>query len=321
MTAMQDQAKAGPEGLQAVDGGGPKADRRRVIEVPGPGEYLRDPEVELPGLHQNLRVEAEVDRVAQEGNRQQQLSAVCPVARMQVGQFRAHELVLDCRQGPVGYALVEGHAGLAGRSLDQHPRPEHEISVATLDRLDQLRDQLRLILTIGVEHDHDLSVPLQRLEITGLLIASIADVVRVPDDVHVELTRDLQRLVRRVVVDEDDLVDERSRDRANGDRQGLGRIERRHHDHGFRARARISHREPRHRRFRFDPAPPRSLPRRPRTGSRGRRRGGSPDGDRARARSAAPPDGGSRRKGRDCPEASRLVHEASRRRPVPRGIH
>ena len=126
---------------------------------------------------------------------------------------RAQDAVLDRRQGPVGDPLVERHPAAPRRAGLGHPRAEDEVGLAVDDRRDQLRDQPGLVLAVGMQHDHDLGAALKRLEVARLLVAAVADVVRVPDHVDAELAGDLERLVGGAVVDEDHLVDAVARDR------------------------------------------------------------------------------------------------------------
>ena len=59
------------------------------------------------------------------------------------------------------------------------------------DRRDELGDDPRLVLAVGVQHHDHVRVALQRLEVARLLVAAVADVVRVPDDVERQLARQL----------------------------------------------------------------------------------------------------------------------------------
>jgi len=81
-----------------------------------------------------------------------------------------------------------------------------------------------------VEHHHDVGVVLQRPEVTRLLIATVAHVVRVPDDLQRQRAGDLDGVVGRLVVDEDDVVDPAGGDGAVGPLERLARVVRRHDD-------------------------------------------------------------------------------------------
>ncbi len=63
-----------------------------------------------------------------------------------------------------------------------------------------------------MEHHDDIGVPLQRPVVGGLLVAAIAEVLAMDDDLQAEPPGDLDRLVAGHVVDEDDVVDQVVRD-------------------------------------------------------------------------------------------------------------
>src|SRR5205807_8247886 len=60
------------ERLDAVDDRGAEVDRRRVVEVARARGLLGDPEAEVRGLHEDLGIECEVERVPEEGHGQQE---------------------------------------------------------------------------------------------------------------------------------------------------------------------------------------------------------------------------------------------------------
>src|SRR5581483_7447663 len=102
--------------------------------------------------------------------------------------------------------LVTRHPTCARGTGFGEPRPQNTVGIAGQDRLDHPRDQLGLVLPVGVQHHDDVGTALQRFEITGALVAAVPDVVRVPDHRDVELSGDLDGRVRGEVVDHDDVV-------------------------------------------------------------------------------------------------------------------
>ena len=220
---------------------------------------------------------------------------------MRLGQVGAHDPVLDRRQEPVGDVLPARHAGREGRAGDQQARAEDQVGPSLDDRRDHLRDQAGLVLAVRVEHHHDVRVVLEGLQVAGLLVAAVADLVRMPDDLDGQLARQLDRLVGGRVVDQDDLGDLVERDLGDGLAQRRGRLACRHHDDDLRrrreprrpcggrtqsfARAEIAHVAPQRRRFRRDGS--RSRP------ATGPRRAGA--AARPAASAADPPPRGHRR--------------------------
>ena len=92
------------------------------------------------------------------------------------------------------------------------------------DRLDERRDARRVVLVVGVEHHDDVGAGLERRVVARLLVAAVAPVLRVDDDVEAEVPGDVDGLVLRHVVDEDDLVDDVVRDVGVGALERQGRV-------------------------------------------------------------------------------------------------
>jgi hypothetical protein len=191
-----------------------------------------DAEAEVDRLHQQLGVEREVERVAQERHLEQQLARERPVARVHLGEVRAEREVLRGGQAAVGDHLPPRHPARSRPARGEEARAEDEVGVARHDRLDELGDDPGLVLAVGVQHDHHVGVALQRLEVARLLVAPVAHVVRVPEDVEVlgQPARDLDRVVGGLVVDEDDLVDPAVGDARHRPLQGAGGVAGGHDD-------------------------------------------------------------------------------------------
>ena len=68
-------------------------------------------------------------------------------------------------------------------------------------------DEPRFVLAVGVEHHDHVGATLRRLEVAGLLVASVADLMGMPDHVDLELAGQVDGLVGRGVIDQDHLVD------------------------------------------------------------------------------------------------------------------
>ena len=108
-------------------------------------------------------------------------------------------------------------------------------------------------------HDH-VGVVLERLEVARLLVAAVADLVRVPDEVDRQPPGELDRVVGRGVVDEDHLVDRVLRDPGERVLERRGGLPGGHDDDHLGGRE-IRHGGPQRRRCRTGAARPR--PRRP----------------------------------------------------------
>src|SRR6185436_19286014 len=90
--------------------------------------------------------------------------------------------------------------------------------------------QRGLVLPVPVQHDDKVRPLLQRRQVARRLVATVADVVRVPDDLDGQAARDCDGRVGRLVVDEDDVVGPPFRDRGNRGGERAGRVEGGHDD-------------------------------------------------------------------------------------------
>ena len=90
--------------------------------------------------------------------------------------------------------------------------PSIRSRVAVDDRRDERRDPRRVVLVVGVEHHHDVGAGREGRVVARLLVAAVAPVLAVDDHVQPELPGDVDGLVARHVVDEDDPVDQVVRD-------------------------------------------------------------------------------------------------------------
>ena len=147
----------------------------------------RDLDDALPGLdqlHDDLRVEVEVVVVAVEGQVPQGGHRVGPVARVPLRERRAGGHVLDPGEDLVADVLVERHAATAGGPLVEHAGAEHRVGLAAFERGHHRRQGLGGVLTVGVEHHHDVEVLVDRPVVAGLLVAAVAQVAGVADDLE-----------------------------------------------------------------------------------------------------------------------------------------
>src|SRR6266851_7152455 len=120
---MREEATRGGEGPQAVDDADPEPDRRRIREVLRGDRDLDHGQVELHGLEDDLGVEHEPVRVAQEGHRLQEPPRVGAIARMALGELPAHGQVLHGGEEAVRDLLPFRHPALgrAARVIMREP--------------------------------------------------------------------------------------------------------------------------------------------------------------------------------------------------------
>ena len=93
------------------------------------------------------------------------------------------------------------------------------------------RHERRVVLVVGVDHDHHVGAAAQRLEVARLLVAAVAAVLDVHDDFQAQPLGDIDRVVVADVVDQDDFVDHVHGQAAIGLLERARRVVRGHDHH------------------------------------------------------------------------------------------
>ena len=236
------EANADAQRGEPVDDAPTQPDGAGLGEVPRRDGDLADRQPGSHGLGHELLVEDEVVAVAVVRDRLEQMPGVGAEARVVLGEAQAEDGVLEGGQEAVADVLPARHP--ARERVAQEAAAEHEVDLAAQDRLDEGRDPRGVVLVVGVEHDHDVGARLQRRVVAGLLVAAVAAVLAVDDDLESEPLGDLHGLVARHVVDEDHPVDDVVGHVRVGPLQGEGRVVGGHDDHEAAARGRAGRRRP-----------------------------------------------------------------------------
>jgi hypothetical protein len=84
----------------------------------------------------------------------------------------------------------------------------------------RMRHECRVVLVVRVDHDNNVGTTAQRFQVARLLVAAVPAVLEVDDDFEAQSFRDINGLVVRDVVDQDNFVDHVHRQSA------IGRLER-----------------------------------------------------------------------------------------------
>src|SRR5207302_5883050 len=77
---------------------------------------------------------------------------------------------------------------------------------AQLDDADGVRNDPRVVLVVGVDHDHDVGAVVEAVAVAGLLVAAVAGVLVVDDDGQAHGAGDGDGVVGAAIVDEEDVV-------------------------------------------------------------------------------------------------------------------
>ena len=82
-----------------------------------------------------------------------------------------------------------------------------------------------------MDHDHNVRAAPQRFEVAGFLVATIATVLDMDDDLEAKALGDIYRVVMADIIDEDDFVDHVHRQPTVGRFEGPRRVVRGHDHH------------------------------------------------------------------------------------------
>ena len=167
--------------------------------------HLSDLETERRRLDQDLGVKDEVIAVLQKRNGFEKSPRIGAITGVVLRQMEAKDLVLRRGQKAVSEPLPPWHAGF-GRIQSQPARAEHDIGFTAFDDLAQVRDDGRVVLPVRVQHHDDVRAHVERLPVTGLLVAAIAEVALMPDHVEPERGGDADSCVGARVIDQEDPI-------------------------------------------------------------------------------------------------------------------
>src|ERR1700728_2174006 len=163
-----------------------KVDGRSLFEIlRGAGDFA-DAEAEVHALGQHLVVEDEVVGVFQQRQFGEYLAAEGAVSRMVLGEFHSQKKILERGKEPVRNVFVNGHAAAQGPAPND-ARTQHDVIYIVGDHARHRRNQQRRVLVIGMKHDDDVGAGGQSFAIAGLLVASVAVVAVVLEDIQAKL--------------------------------------------------------------------------------------------------------------------------------------
>jgi len=146
-----------------------------------------------------------------------------------LGQTQAEGQVLDLGQESVADVLPARHP--TGQWIAQESAAQGHVRLPGLDRRDELRDARGVVLIVGVQHDDDVGAHLEGTVVAGLLVSAVSAILLVNRDVESEVVRDVDRLILRHVVDQNDVVNDVVRNVVVGPFERECRVVGRHHDH------------------------------------------------------------------------------------------
>jgi len=115
----------------------------------------------------------------------------------------------------------------------KHPGSEYGVTLPPEERLNELGNDRRIILMVGMDHDHDVAAELEGFRVAGLLVPSVPAIFLVGEDPEAELPGEIDGAVRARVVDEEDVIHPVARDVVERAFQGFLGVVGGHDDDDF----------------------------------------------------------------------------------------
>ena len=137
-----------------------EVDLRGLVEVARHDRDLADAHVLPDARGDDLRVEDEAVREGLEVHALEIAARIGAETRVVLGEVEVERRVLDGGQEDVREVLPLRHPALE-RAPPEHPAAEHRIFLSARDRADELGEDGRVVLVIGVHHDADVRAALR----------------------------------------------------------------------------------------------------------------------------------------------------------------
>ncbi len=203
---VQAVGKAHAQHAHAVFGRAGEVDGGGFLKVFGGAGHLANLKAGHEYLGDHLIVKDKVVGIVGEVYGADDLGGEGAVAGVVFGELLAEEDVFKKRQHPVEDVLVHRHAA-AECAAAEDAGGEHDGIYAVGDDGAHGQDELRGVLVIRVHHDDDVGTKLQRFCIAGFLIAAVAAVHLVNDDMaNADALGHLNGIVGAFIVHEHYLV-------------------------------------------------------------------------------------------------------------------
>src|SRR5439155_11917644 len=145
--------------------------------------------------------------VFQKRQRGEHFAAEGAIAGVVFGKLHAQEKIFKSGEQAVGNVFVNRHAAEQGAAADD-ARSQHNVIHIVGDHARHGGDEQRRVLVVGMQHDDHVGALGESLAVAGHLVASVAVVAIVLEDVQAKAAAQVDGLVGTVVVDEDADVDE-----------------------------------------------------------------------------------------------------------------
>ncbi len=116
------------------------------------------------------------------------------------GEVQTENAILGSGQEPVAKPLPPGHSRL-GRIEAEPPRTQHDVGLAFLDHSTEVGDDRGIVLPIRMQHHHNIGSHVERVAVARLLVAAVAEVSLVSDDIQTQRCRHAHGRISTGIVD------------------------------------------------------------------------------------------------------------------------
>ncbi len=141
----------------------------------------------------DFRIEMEIVGHLREVDAAEGVEIVGAVAGVEFGKVQTERTVLKERKDLVADELIERHAALQrAAEVLHHARAEYGIGLPGHQRVVHVGENLRRILAVTVEQDHDIEALVHEVLVAENLIAAIAPVLLVLEDLQLRVRVHLQ---------------------------------------------------------------------------------------------------------------------------------
>src|SRR5438105_12636014 len=191
---LQRKLQGRPDHAQTVCHAPAEIDGRGLLEIFGGTGYLTNTEAKVYALRKHLIVEDKVIRVFQKRKLQQNAATEGSIAAVVFRQLDSQKQIFECRKEAVGYIFVEWHTSVQRLSTD-NAGTEHDVIDLVSHHTGHRRHQKRRVLIVGMHHNHHVGARSQSLAIARLLVASVAIILVMDEELQSQALGDFDGAV------------------------------------------------------------------------------------------------------------------------------
>src|SRR6185436_7008456 len=153
-----------------------------LIAVVGWDGALRYPQSRVVELDEYLSIKVPLIGVQKKRHLLKRLATIQAISRMKLRQLHSGHEVLNPSKNLVAGKLVKRHPSGERIATGRHARTKNHVGLISLERLEQLSEHFGRVLAVCVQHNDDVQPSLDRVLVTGFLIAAVSEVLSIAVD-------------------------------------------------------------------------------------------------------------------------------------------